>query len=471
MWGELLSLGISGVGSVFNWMDAANERRDRRNAADREYEIAQENLDIQRQSMSEAIGSRDYVRMIEEMNRDKVDQEDIRNRGHLDAEYKYKVRRQMDEDKEQARVELEKLRRYTRRTDIADEERAFAEEQMAELQKIASGEYDERLSRLYEDRAMKQQERAYQQRQVLEARNQSISERDYDINNRKMILDAVMKLQDAMQGTQAKLGDAPTGKRLTEAEIDNEIGRRRDHYRGNVDRAGELVASIGEAGLIDSGMDTSTRADVERGDIAGRLADEYNDADNRAYDDALAYILGETQGLNANAGEIMNLRNAILNETGTVAGAGIQHMIDNPAARGGLDWINTLGQVGTGILDRDVGSANDYDLKVGLGTRNVSEDGLEVGSNLSRFLDPGSQVYKGGIVGTNENPAAWISGGVGAGGNAVNAFRGAASNFDNSYNNSQTRLSEGLSNFGSQAVNFYEKHWGKDKDKQNIDSR
>ena len=142
--------------------------------------------------------------------------------------------------------------------------------------------------------------------------------------------------------------------------IDSEVGRRTTQYMSDVDRAAEMVSSQGQADLIRRGMDVSTLGSDERAAMAARLSNEYQGARDRAYDDALGYISGRSNAMSQNVGAIMDRRSGILSETAGIGGTELGYLQNMRAAPSATGAYQMAGQMGSGILDRNISSAGGF---------------------------------------------------------------------------------------------------------------
>ena len=97
-------------------------------------------------------------------------------------------------------------------------------------------------------------------------------------------------------------------------DIDAEIAKRSDVYTGAIDRAADRIGSQNEADLIGKGMQDSRLGELTRDELVRRFAQEYQNAEQRAYDDGLGYITGEAGFLNNEVVAEMQHRLAQLNE-------------------------------------------------------------------------------------------------------------------------------------------------------------
>jgi hypothetical protein len=303
----------------------------------------------------------------------------------LADERNFQVARQVESDRDQARQRLEALEERTRAQGISKEERDFAIEQFKHAQSIASGERDEELKRFYEDRFSKQQERDQQLAEGEWAKQQALREREYDIARYGDVYGRVDTMQRALEDAYSALGAAPELQQLTMGDFDKEYQGRASEYASDIDRAAQMVASQGEAGRMTRGMDASTLANDEKVELTRQLSDKYTESRRKAYDDAVKYISGKSQAMGTNYDNIFKNRGLRLDEIAGVQGAGLDTLRALRAPSSAVDAARYTTGAGTGILDRDITSANNYRAPITLDSvlNNYTQAGL--GSNLGGY--------------------------------------------------------------------------------------
>ena len=303
----------------------------------------------------------------------------------LADERNFQVARQVESDRDQARQRLEALEERTRAQGISKEERDFAIEQFKHAQSIASGERDEELKRFYEDRFSKQQERDQQLAEGEWAKQQALREREYDIARYGDVYGRVDTMQRALEDAYSALGAAPELQQLTMGDFDKEYQGRASEYASDIDRAAQMVASQGEAGRMTRGMDASTLANDEKVELTRQLSDKYTESRRKAYDDAVKYISGKSQAMGANYDNIFKNRGLQLDEIAGVQGAGLDTLRALRAPSSAVDAARYTTGAGTGILDRDITSANNYRAPITLDSVLNSYTQAGLGSNLSGY--------------------------------------------------------------------------------------
>tara|TARA_B100000214_G_scaffold51138_1_gene32309 strand:+ start:10797 stop:12179 length:1383 start_codon:yes stop_codon:yes gene_type:complete len=324
-------------------------------------------------------------------------------------ERQFEIERMIKLDKEAARQYAFQLEQYIQNKELDQQQRDFAIQQLEEAKAIAKGERDEDYRRYELARAQKEIEREFMLEEFGRARNIAQQERNYMLEQRKNIMDRIQGLQSGLESTYAGLQDIPDVTPVTQADIDAEINRRTEQYTSDVDRAADRVASIAEAGLISKGMDASTQGTGVRGDVASRLADEYQKARFKAYDDAMDYISGRQGIYNTDISNIISSRGAELDQAGGVLGAGIGQMSSLPNAPSAMNYMGYMPS--SAVYDRAPSlSANTYSDVIGINSL-ANNDYFNFGSMLSEIpgvrsgasnlgTQLGSQVY-------NYSPYSW----------------------------------------------------------------
>ena len=396
------------VGTVAGAFLSNRARKDAKAASKQQFELAKQELELQREiaedqkeladrQMAFQQTSFDYLveenarraeierlnRIIQAEQRQYLIDEAERDRIFLEEDRQAQIERQIAEDKEAARIQAFQLQNILRNQQLAQEERDFVQQQLERAQAIAEGERDQDLRFFLQNQAKAEIERDFLISQFEGARDQYNRERALDLAQRNEIAGSIYDLQGALRQAQGELGPMAELPSLTPEMIDEEIGRRSAQYQQDVDRAAQAVASVGEADLIRRGMDTGTAATQKRGDIAARLADQYQDARDRAYDDALKYISGRTDSLATNVNARNAQRGQILGELRDVYSAGLPEMLRLPQVRSGTGAYNLLGNIKSGIYDRNLVS--------GVGPTNMrlptaqTSDYRNLGSGMARY--------------------------------------------------------------------------------------
>lgn len=373
------------------------------------------------------------------------------------AERQFEIDRQVRADQEAARIQAFRLEQMLQNQRLAGEERQFALDQLQRAQEIASAERAEDLKLFYTNQAKAEIQREFMMGNFQEAQAIAREDQNRDLAVRDRVTGQIDRLQGTVQAAYDSMGSAPTVERLTKADIDNEIARRTAQYTSDVDRAADRVASINEADLIRGGMDRSTTGTAARGEIAGRLADEYQTARARAYDDALKFITGQSQSLTQNVNDIMSNRGAILTEAGGVAGTGLDALSNLPGVTSRMGALDAARLVGDGVYDRAILSENNYRSPVDIGSSiydsgfytmvpGMSEYGVGRSAAYNRASGIGSAITNPVNL-SMENPGTYY-------GYAANNSANMLSAYGNLYNNAQQNAGAATSGFFSDLGEF-----------------
>lgn len=299
--------------------------------------------------------------------------------------YSDDVARQVEADREAARIRTLRLEQLTRNQSITEQERNFALSELKKAQAIAEGERDEDLQRYYEERSQKEQERGYFLDQYDQQRNVAREEKNMDLAVRERYTDQLGGMQDAIRNASRSLGFMPEAPEIDPAELEREILRRTNDYQADVDRAGDRVASQNEANLIRSGIDASTAGDSRRGDVAARLASEYKDARNRAYQDALNYISGKQDLMMKDFNADLGRRQSYLNEVMGVEGAGLEELRSIPGYTSEMDAFRMASSAPSALYSRNIQSAGDYRAPVNINSAIYDNLVTDIGPAMSQY--------------------------------------------------------------------------------------
>jgi len=276
------------------------------------------------------------------------------------------MERQSMADQQAREIQLYRLQEAARNRRLLADERAFAREMLGYAQDNAADERDFELGRLAADEATKENERDFFLDQYDAYVRQMQTERDDEMAIREMIMAGASDLESALRQTASQFGYIPEVRQVTPEMIDAEVSRRTGEYMSDVDRAAEMVASANEADLIRAGLDVSTAGTDRRGQVAERLAQEYQNARQRAYDDALGYISGQNEAMNMQIAAEMQRQNSLLDQTMGINSAELGYLTNLRAApsAGGAYQMATYAP--STIIDRNIVSANNYNAPVSL---------------------------------------------------------------------------------------------------------
>ena len=459
---EVLGLGTSILG-----MFQANKQ------AKRQQKMFEQQLALQREQMAinqgyaeDAMAKQDtrnselreweqWQRATAAQERDYQMQEADRYADQMLSERQFEIDRQVRADQEAARIQAFQLEEMLNNQRISGEERKYAIAQLEQARAVASEERTADLKRQYENQERAKIQREFMMGAYTDATTAAREEQNRDLAMRDRITGQIDSLSGTVRAAYDAMGQAPTVERLSKADIDSEIARRTEQYTSDVDRAADRVASINEAGLVRSGMDRSTTGTAARGEVAGRLADEYQSARNRAYDDALKYITGKSDALTGNVNDIMANRSSVLGEVSGVGSTGLEALMNLPGIASRVGAYDAARMVGDGIYEGQIGSANDYQAPVQINSRiydnmNITPGmsdytvGTSAGYNRANYVDSASTQPSTLIL---ENPGTYFGY---ANANQANLLE----SYGTMSSNARTRSDEYSALFGSQLSSY-----------------
>lgn len=306
------------------------------------------------------------------------------DRALADFERQFDVTRQQSMDRAEASERARRLEAMLENQRLTYQERQRALAEYDYVKRIASGERSYDISQFNRALAQSEEERQWQIEEYRRRMAQAQAEREYDIGQRELMRQSTDRFSQALQAAYAELGPMADTKLLGQPDIEAEVARRTADYQSDVDRAAEAVASVSEAGLIRSGMDTSTPAIQRRGEIAERLSNEYQQARNKAATDAIAYISGINSEL-VRQPELDRLRRAaIMGEVGSVYGSPLDFQLRLPEVRGAAQFAD-FNTVGSGVYDRQLVSGNNFQAPMAIGSGVYDRLAESLGSGYSNF--------------------------------------------------------------------------------------
>lgn len=336
--------------------------------------------DQMRQMMEE----NNYRRLIEQQNRSQMAQERQFQLGEynksseqIKSEREYMLSRQIMADQEAAKQKQFALEEYLQNKNLAASERKQALDALAEAKAIAKGERNDDLKRYYQNQQQRLDERDFSMRQYQTMQDRLVGERQYDIAGRNKVEGRLDSLYQTLQRTRAGMGDMPTVRQFTEADFANEEARRRDLGMRMVDRAADKVASINEANLIRSGIDSGNAGVNKRAEITAQISDLYERSAMQARDEAMRYITGVQNSLYAGYDKELARRQAMLGEVGGVESTGISQLMQLKDPRSAVS--NDYMQLPSGVYDRGILSANNYNAPMQINSAITAAPNLPMG--------------------------------------------------------------------------------------------
>ena len=428
----LFSAALGLAGSMYGANKAAKSQA--ASLAQQQYEFDR-NRELQNANMAIGLDDRrlqqeenQYQRAMERINRRKTGDERRYQMSEYEgyqeqllSERRDVIERQLMSDKEAARKSQFELEQYLQNRDLAQGERNEAMAALREAQAVASGERDEDKRRLLEDRAKSDIEREFVVEQYQQAQDTYAAERAEQNQFRDMLMGRIDSVQANSQDFASSLGMPMEVDPMTQGDVDAEYQTRADEYMSDVDRAAQGMASSAETTLVRRGMSDSTLAEDTRAQLTRQVADQYTKARRAAYDDATKYISGRQAMNSADRNAQMDRRKYLVGENTSLEGMAMNGMLQLPGVASTTGQYNLLNAVPTGIYDRNVASANDYQAPIAIGTGIY--DNLNVGSQLSGYLNTPSAASAGysQIQSGIYNPMSMSFG------NAANSFSNASS--------------------------------------------
>ena len=401
---SLFSAALGLAGSVYG----ANKQAKAQAAAmaQQQYEF-ERNRELQNAQMALALDDRRlqreenaYNRAIERINRRMTGDERRYQMSEFESyqdrlleERRDIIERQIIEDKEAARRAQFELEQYLQNRDLAQEERETALAALREAQAVAAGERDEDKRRLLEDRARRDLERQFVVEQYQRAQDTFARERQDQEDFRNLLMSRIDSAQQGAMQFAAAMGMPPEVDYIDQGDFDAEYDARAEEYLSDVDRAAERVISTSEAGMNRRGMLDSTQARDSRAELTRRLAPEYTKARRAAYDDAMKYIGGRQGIMRTDRLDDQTRRANLINEMTGLQGMAISPLLQLPSAVSSTGQYNLLSSIPSGVYDRALVSANDYQAPIGIGTGIY--DNMRIGSQLGGFINPTSAASLG----------------------------------------------------------------------------
>lgn len=344
------------------------------------------------------------------------------DRSQKSGEYDKVLARQMELDKDAARNRAFQLQQFLRAQNVSSAERAQALQELKYAQSVAAGERDDELQRFYEDRATRSTERQFQIDELRRAQQIAEANRAITTGQQSKYNAGVEDLRNATRTALSTLGDIREVPQLTSADINAEGDKRRALYERAIDRAANIAASQNEAALIRGGVDSSSTGAARRAEVAEKVAPLYEQAYQRASDDALKYMAGVQSTLFANYDKDLARRAAVLNETRLPITAYLEGLRGMPQLSADAGVGPSFANVGTGIYDKKITSANDYRAPMAIGSAynnaNLNLVNSDYGQNImlqSSGVGPRdftTGVFGGmsGYVSAPQNPMSGLSG-------------------------------------------------------------
>jgi|DEB0MinimDraft_10_1074344.scaffolds.fasta_scaffold00835_6 hypothetical protein len=387
-WGAIISAGLQAAPAIIGGFNAFREGRRAETRAEQDYAAQQARTqqidDMARQQMrlfdmeyAAREEQRDYYRNMDEINRAILQNERdfdmqrmLRTDAQLASERDFYINRQMDLDRDAAAERARQLQQLINNQMLAASERDVALDELKRAQEIAAGERETDLRNFHEAQFQARAERQFAIEQMEQKRATARAERDFELERRNELENRLTDYGAAMAQLQESFGPARRMRELTDADIDREVGRRRDLVSSAYDRVIDRVSGTNEADLMRRGIQGTDPGDT-RARIAARLADDLAMQQMAAEDSAINYLSNE-----------QNLM--LSNIQGDYA---TRDMAYRDMTAGQLAGFNEF----AGLLN-STPSANNYNLDVGIGSA-VYDRGIQSANQYQAPLAVNSAIY------------------------------------------------------------------------------
>ena len=384
-----------------NYAQAVQER-----IANKQMDLQQYNLLLAQDRDRERREENEYGRQMNAMNR-RIKEEERRyqlgevedQKQQLLAERQEVIERQVIEDQAAAKQREFLLNQIANNQDITLEERNFAKQQLDEVKATASGERNEDLTRFYTELEQKKIEREFAENEYRQNQQLRFGERAFAEENRARTMAEIDQLSAGLEAVTSQFMSPDDMlsqlQDFTPEQFAAEEARRTDEAFADIDRAGRLVASKGEADLIRRGVDNSTTATDARSEIARRLADQYAAARTKARTSAQQFLSGQQDLTKGSLANRMGLRSDLMAQAASpyeMALKNLQQIRNLPTAASG-----EYNQLGSAVYNRNLESANDFRAPVAINSAVYDNLDRSVGSGLAAYLNPRTASSLGGL--------------------------------------------------------------------------
>ena len=306
MWGAIIGAGMSMLGAS-QQASAANRQsqqaynlqmqqlEEQRRMSNLNYELAVQEQQRLREYDAYQREQNDWSRLFAEQTYDYNRQLTDENRAQQLEQYHYMRDRQAQLDATAAEQRAFEMEQFLKNQQLTEDQRDWAksEYEQAKAQAIMQRSYG--LDRQERADTLAELERQFDLDQIYRAQSIAESERQYEKDKQQNILGQIDALSTTLNNTINGFGDLVPLKQYTEHDVNAEAQRRGDLYASAIDRAADRVASVNEADAIRSGMYESTQNNARRANITAQLANEYQQAYGKGYDEAQQYIGGLQQ--------------------------------------------------------------------------------------------------------------------------------------------------------------------------------
>ena len=478
---------IAGAGAIANVMEGQANREQQAQMTNAQLQMEANRMAMQMDAMrtNNIFRNQEWMRQLENdsMIRDQNDMMmslTMQDRSQWDRmqsllrdqyyqDHQYVTNRQSSLDRAAAEQRAFDMEQLLRNEDLSEEQREWAMAEYEEAKAMASGERDFDKAQLAKNQTQALQEYTDRVNRINEMRDQLGAERQWQLDQYGNVVQATDNYSAQLQEMIDGFGNLVTAKRYGEGDVRQEASRLAGVYQGNVDRAVDRIASVNEADLMRDGIDRSTTGTARRGELAERVAPMYDQAYQKAYQDAMGHIQGLASIEAGGANQALAERSALLAELGVLkdpiamamqssnmvnasgvnpafidAGSGVYNQ-GVGSAMGGFNMANL---VGSGIYEGNVGSS----MYGGMLNLPVASQGFQGGSGMM----PQLQTLNGA------NPAAYQSMNMGMinnyGQGMSNVYGNLASQFGNNAQAAFSSAAAGLGDFmGSESGQAFQK--------------
>lgn len=345
-------------------------------------------------------------------------------------ERQYMLDRQVSLDRAAAQQREFQLNQLLRNQDLSQAERQYAIQMLEDARATAQGERDEDLMRFYQEREQAGSEREFSIDELRRTQDIARQERLEDVRIRDRVLSQSDQLRQALFETFGELGEGPAAPRMTQAMLDEEIGRRETRAMADADRAIDRVASVGEADLMRRGVERSSGAIAKRSEIAERGSALYAQARERARDEAFKYMSGVQDSLFRDYEGQLKERSVALQDTEKAYGTGLDIARMLPQAASANNYRSPV-DVRSAVYSRQVRSGNDFRAPINVGSGIYDKEiGLGMAQTLgipsaadALALNPGSRLNAGYASPSITSPSGFM-------GNMATLLNGSASGYN-----------------------------------------
>lgn len=319
---------------------------------------------------------------------------DTQNARFAQEDYDFQLGAQTFRDQAAAEQRRYDLERIARNENLAASERQWAIQQLMRERGVASTERAQEASDIADFQAQRQAEYQDRYSRLMEDRITRASERAYEQNKQDMVISQAGKMREAVQRILQEQGQLRAPELQGPEEIAKIATERGRVYTDIMDKLSERQMSQLEAALIKRGMDTGGDSGERRAEMVARLAPEYQKALLTAQQEAVGIVDGNNKTLTDRFNALRQAREIALNEAQLGEGAG-------------LDMISRLGELGSGVLDRDVGSGAEYirrtlselGIQSPVGINSGIYDDLQASDGISQWLGLFNRQQKGSTQG------------------------------------------------------------------------